>query len=182
VEGFFCFNEGVKKWWWGLAILVVLSATIGVYRLSGYGYWVRAQDKIAQLRADGLEVAWRELDGYDPDEVHGGILAGNVRGRVWLWGTDGLSSYPTDSDTVYSWFDGCKPEILELLNNGVSGAFERYIFTQMGEWNSKMEVGDYVRVIVNNGEVGGTAGFAREVYGYNYWLFLPARMEERCAK
>jgi hypothetical protein len=46
VDSVFCFNGGMKKWWWGLVALVLLVVGIGFYRLSGHKHWVRAQAKM----------------------------------------------------------------------------------------------------------------------------------------
>lgn len=87
-----------------------------------------------------------------------------------------------DENTVYSWFDGCSPEPLAELNQGIVGAVRRYLITDMAEWRAKARVGDYVRAYITSEGAGGTVGNLRELYTYNFWLFLPAGMEARCVK
>ena len=109
-------------------------------------------------------------------------MAGNKFDRIWVWGTGGLRSFKTDEYSVYSRYDGCNPEILAKLNAGESGVIEREIDTDFYSWRQKAKTGDYVRVFVATPEMGGKEGNLREIYTYNFWLFLQRGMEVRCAK
>jgi hypothetical protein len=171
----------MKKWWWGL-VLFLLVAGIGGYQLSGYGHWARAQARIAQLSESEQGEAWRELEARDPLMMEGGILAWVGQERVWVWGRGGLKQYRVDEHSIYSWFDGCNAEVLEELNAGVAGAITRMLYSEIDDWRSVARAGDYVRVVLANERMGGTVGNLREIYDYNFWLFLPTGMEERCAK
>jgi hypothetical protein len=165
-----------------MAVGVAVLAGLGVYAGFNYQNWRRAEAKIAQLPGGKQAEAWGELAGYDPARMAGGILAWAGLDRVWVWTRAGLKSFVTDEYSVYSWFDGCNERVLAELNAGVAGAIGREIETEMAKWRKKVKAGDYVRVYLTNAEMGGREGNLREVYAYNFWLFLPLGMEERCAK
>jgi hypothetical protein len=173
----------MKKWWWGgIVTLLILMAGSGGYVWQNRQNWVRAQAKIEQLPEDKQAEAWRELEGDWPGEMYGGILAGSAFERIWVWGREGLKSFVVDEHSVYSWYDGCNEEVLEELSAGVAGAIARYVTADMTDWRGWAVTGDYVRVYVTLPGAGGNPGNIREIYTYNFWLFMPTGMEERCAK
>lgn len=166
--------------WWALAGIFFIIILIGeIYVGSSYRYWVRAQAKIGELGAEQQDLAWRDFEGYAPGVMIGGILAGSVGDRIWVWNKLGVETLRVDENTVYSWFDGCSADVLAELNQGIVGAVRRYLITDMAAWRAKARVGDYVRAYITSEGAGGNL---RELYTYNFWLFLPAGMEERCAK
>jgi hypothetical protein len=172
----------MAKWWAVAGIFFIIILIGGIYVGRSYQYWVRAQAKIGELSSDLQEQAWRDFEGYAPGVMTGGILAGSAGDRIWVWNKLGVETLRVDENTVYSWFDGCSAEPLAELNQGIVGAVRRYLITDKDAWRAKAKVGDYVRAYVTSEGAGGTAGNLRELYNYNFWLFLPAGMEERCAK
>lgn len=172
----------MRKWRWGFVLVVLVVMGCGVYVGSGYHHWVQAQAKIERLSEENQAQAWREFEGYDERRLYGGILAGSLGSRVWVWTRHGLKVFVTDEYSVYSWYDGCNEGVLAELNAGVAGAIGREILSEIAAWRTRARVGDYVRVYLATAEMGGTEGNLREMYTYNFWLFLPAGMEERCAR
>lgn len=176
----------MKKW---VKILVLTTVLIGILISLGrviwdnYKHYYRATKLIEALPVDQVrDNARTDFYGTDPDKVYGGIYAGSIMDRVWVWGKGGLRSFVVDNNSVYSWFDGCNDSVLAKLNAGVSGAINGDITTIFEDWKMKVSVGDYVKVYIAQENMGGKKGSLREIYAYNFWLFLPVGMEERCAK
>lgn len=163
------------------ALLVIIIIGCGAGWLNRQN-WVRAKDKIEQLPEEKRLKAWEDFEGYAPQKMYGGIFAGVALNRIWVWSREGLKSFPVDRYSTYSWYDGCNTEVLSELNEGVAGAIGRKVFTNISGWNKEIKAGDYVRIYLTTAEMGGTTGNLREIYGYNFWLFLPVGMEERCEK
>lgn len=174
----------MQKWWFWICFVVVLILLVFVgaylYGSAGGRYYVRARTVINQIpNTYEREKTLSEFKGYGN---YGGILAGSWLDRVWVWGMDGLRSFKTDEYSVYSWHDGCNPKVLAQLNAGEAGVIEREIDTDLHSWSQKSKTGDYVRVFIATPEMGGKEGNLREIYTYNFWLFLQRGMEVRCAK
>jgi hypothetical protein len=171
----------------GLSILFILVIITGFAVWQGYTSYHNYQRATVAIEAitDPSEQseAWEEFGGYN-SRMYGGILLGTLPGHVWVMGREGLRHYKTDIYTIYSTFDGCSPEILSRLNSGEAGAIERSITTKMPEWRERVVIGDYVRAYPTReehlNESAGTVGNLREIYGYNFWLFMRWGMEERC--
>jgi hypothetical protein len=169
-----------------LVIILIVTLLGGVisWGYSGYQSYHRAHQTIEAL-ADGgeREAAWEEFGGYGK-HMYGGILIGTLSNNIWVWGRAGLRHYKSDTQTVYSAFDGCSPEILSRLKSGEAGAVAREVTTHLAEWRGRVQAGDYVRAYPTQAEqltdATGTHGTLREIYGYNFWLFMHSGMEERC--
>ena len=58
----------------------------------------------------------------------------------------------------------------------------REIITDFEIWRQRAKVGDYVRVNLTKPNAGGVVGNMREIYTYNFWLFMHDGAEARCAK
>ncbi len=181
------------RWWVWLVITLdlIILFLVGMWFYSAVGLkqYIRARQAIARLADQQVkEIAFREFYWHKPGEVYGGILAGDFFGKVWVWGAKGLRSFAADEYSAYSWFDGCSPEVLKQLNEG-NWEFEsdwgklvkRETDTDFDFWRQKSKVGDYVRVYLATEEIGGKESNLREIYAYNFWLFMPWAMEERCA-
>jgi len=126
--------------------------------------------------------AWAEFRGTDQRGAERGILAGTSGGRVWVWSGWRLHSYIADQYTIYSWFDGCSDEVRAKLNAGKANVIERLLFHDMQQWMGQARVGDYVAVYKARPENGGVEGNLREIYAYNFWLFMGKGIDTECAK
>lgn len=176
-------NESMKRWRvWVLALLLAVIVSLGIYLYFWGGLKQFARAMFIMANTGRAANQWDNFYDTHQEYIYGGLLAGTWFDRVWVWGSGGLKPYRVDESTVYSWFDGCNPETLALLNSGKAGAVKQALFTDKAEWREKIKAGDYVRVKVIQPGMDGIPGNLREVYDYNFWLFLEAGMEERCAK
>lgn len=171
----------------GLGILFggIIVMSVALWQgYAGYHNYQRAMKTIEAITdpSEGEE-AWREFGGYH-EAMYGGMLVGTLGRGVWVWGREGLRHYRIDPYTVFSAFDGCNPEILAHLEAGEAGAIERKVTTDIKEWRTRVRAGDYVRAYPTTqahlSDSVGTVGNLREIYGYNFWLFMRWGMEERC--
>jgi hypothetical protein len=100
---------------------------------------------------------------------------------VWIWNAHGLKSFVVDEFTIYSLFDGCSDEVRTKLNMGING-ITRNMVTSFSDWKNGANAGDYVTVYIAKPENGGIEGNLREIYDYNFWLFLNNKIDIQCAK
>lgn len=175
-----------RRWLVGLLMLSVF-VIVGIFWQirDGYVDYKRALSAIENVdNEEERESVTREFFGYEK-RVYGGMLLATLPGHVWVMGRDGVRHFRTDMDSVYSVFDGCNEEVLGRLLVGEAGVIERQVTTKMREWRRRVSLGDYVRVYVTTEEQikdsRGVVGNLREIYGYNFWLFMRWEMEERCA-
>ncbi len=95
--------------------------------LAGYGIWqgMRLKEYVEARRyITGLPEGERvEVEttfyGSDVDYIHGGILAGIVGNKLWLWGEGGLRAFELPAGTIYSYHSLCTAENRELIAQGV---------------------------------------------------------------
>lgn len=174
------------KWWWTIIIVTVVSV-FGITFWSvweGYDDYHRALGVIDSIKNETeKEQVTKEFLGYE-ERMYGGMLLATLPGHVWVMGRDGVRHFRTDMDSVYSSFDGCNEQVLSRLLSGEAGVIERAVTTKMHKWRESVKLGDYVRVYVTTEEqvedARGVVGNMREIYGYNFWLFMRWGMEERC--
>lgn len=169
-----------------MIVALVLATLAGIFvflLFFGGKDFAKALWVISRTENEGEKVSvWREFAGNYPKGPYGGILAGSAFDRVWVWTGSGLKGFSVDEYSVYSWYDGCNSEVLELLNMGQAGVVPRYLATDISDWRQKAKAGDYVRVFTTQPKMDSKIGSLREIYAYNFWLFMPWGMEERCAK
>lgn len=167
-----------------VVVFLLISVGIFLYSFAGLGYylkslWIIYQSPSAEIKAS----SWSQFAGPDSESGYGGILAGSLRDKIWVWGGKGLRAFTVDENSVYSWYDGCNEEVLAQLNQGASGkVIGRDIITDMNIWRHRAKAGDYVRVKLTKPGAGGIEGNLREIYTYNFWLFMHDGAEARCAK
>jgi len=166
------------------AFLVILVLALGscLYFYGGMKQYVRAVVVIKRMPVEGQKVAWDEFSGTDPRGAQRGILAGSWMGKVWVWSTKGLKSYEVDEYTVYSLFNGCSDEVRAKLNRGEKNAIQKGIYRDFTMWQKQAKVGDYVAVYTAKPENGGVEGNLREIYDYNFWLFMHTGIDLECTK
>lgn len=162
--------------------LMVIAVVVFLF-LFGGGDYFRARWKISRIAsAEVRNSAWQEFVGNDVRNPYGGILAGAFFDRVWVWGESGLKGFPVDQYTIFSLYDGCNEGVLSELNAGLAGAIGRYVAKDVRDWGGKSMAGDYVRVFTTKSDIDNKNVVLKEVYTYNFWLFMPWGMEERCEK
>lgn len=176
----------MQKWWvsvflvFGIICLMIVSALL--YFKAGLSAYIRVNTVIKSMSSEEQRVAREEFYGTDQRGVERGIFAGIWMDKVWVWQRAGLKSFAVDNDSVYSWFDGCRDDIRARLNKGEANVIQRLIYTDLVSWSKQVRVGDYVVVYPAIPENGGTAGNLREIYAYNFWLFMHKGIDTECAK
>jgi len=176
----------MKRWTLGILVFILVLLIGGVlclYQFGGLRSFVRVLRVINTMEPqDKKEKAWEEFSGTDPKGAQRGILAGSALGRVWVWTAKGLKYFVVDENTIYSWFDGCNEEVRAKLNSGAANVIERVLDNDLKSWRKKAQIGDYVVVYVARPKEGGVTGNLREIYTYNFWLFMGKVIDIECAK
>lgn len=165
-------------------VLTILSAVmVYVYQYAGLKYFIRAKQVMNTIPdTEQRQQTWERFNGTGRTGEYRGILAGSWMGKVWVWGRSGLVSFNVDEYSVYSWFDGCSEPIKTQLNTGTAKGVERVVGNDFRNWRGKAEAGDYVTTFVTQPETGGAIGNLRELYDYNFWVFIRDGIDEQCAK
>jgi len=175
----------MKKWVVGIVVVVlalILSLSFYLYKFGGLREYIRTITVINSLSDEEKKLATSEMTGTDLRGAERGILAGSWFGRVWMWNSYGLRSFVVDEFSVYSIFDGCSDDARDRLKMGLKNAINTEISTSYTRWKERAKTGDFVTVYVALPESGGTLGNLREIYSYNFWLFLPVGIDAQCAK
>ena len=175
----------MKKWvagWIVLILVLIAGAAFCAYNYMGLKQYKRAISLINQMPEEEKNKAWDELSGTDKRGAQRGLLAGAWAGRVWVWTTAGLTSFVSDENSVYSDFEGCSDDIRARLNKGEGNVIKRTVFMDISKWKESAAPGDYVTVYITIPENGGILGNLREIYTYNFWLFMNKGIDTECAK
>ncbi len=174
----------MKKWFVGILVLLFtigIGVTFYLYQYGGLKQYIRAISLINKMPEEEKKKSWDQLNGTDPRGVERGILAGSWLGRVWIWRVKGIRSYGVDEYSVYSLFDGCSDDIRVKLNKG-ENAISKVLYSDFESWDARAKAGDYVAVYTTKPEQGGIVGNMREIYTYNFWLFMRKGIDSECAK
>jgi len=170
-------------------VILVVSVVVLVGGAAGYMYergglkeYNKAVKVINTMPEEDRDKSWGEFAGVDQRGGERGILAGAWMGRVWVWQASGLKAYKVDKDTMYSVFDGCREDVREKMNKGVGNVIQREIFNDVQEWKKRTKTGNYVAVYVALPGNGGVEGNLREMYDYNFWLFMNTGIDRECEK
>lgn len=168
----------MKKW---IIIFVIceliLIGVVVLYQYAGLKYYVKAVNFIHRLNGAEKNQVSEEFSGISKG-LYSGILAGVWKGKltgIWIWSRYGLRFFRTDQYSIYSFYDGCIAPIIDKK-------IPRLISFNIEEWASLVKVGDFIEIMVANKENGGTIGNLREVWGYNFWIFMHKTMDQSCIK
>lgn len=172
----------MKNWIVGVVVFALVLMSYSFYQLSGLKQYVKAVQKIDLLDSQDNQRAREEFYGTDLRGVQRGIFIGYGYERVWVWSNNFVKSFKVDKDSFYSWFDGCNDESRALLNSGKANVIKQVVYKDVQPWLEKVKMGDYVAVFPTQYDQGGQVGNLREVYAYNFWLFLGKGIDEECAK
>lgn len=169
-------------WFFGLFVAIVLVVLGYLFIFRGLGAYVRMNIAANRLPEKERQLAINELRGTNGRGAESGAYAGVWLDRVWVWTKDGLKSYLTDKYSVFSIFDGCSDDVRKAVRMGTKDAIRRTLFSDFGDWTMQAGIGEYVVVYRTKPDQGGTPGFLREIYLYNFWEFLPRGIDIQCAK
>ena len=168
-----------------LVILVLLILVSGYfYFFSGLQEYVAAVIMVRRLPQTQATQVWTNYFATTDRNFYSGILGGVWQDRIWLWGDRGLRGFKRDSNTVYTFYSACTQDILakgvvekRKLN------IEPTISTDFAAWRSKIKRGDYITIALTREGGIGTPGNAREVYSYDWWIFIPnLNLQKSCLK
>lgn len=162
--------------------VVVVNLGLGIfflYQYAGLKYFVRAGILINSMPSEtDKKQAWEDFIGKS-ENAYSGIYAGNLGGRVWVWGNGLIRSFATDKYSVYTFSDGCTESILNSVDQGGVPRVNRLVYFDMNSWKEKVHVGDLVGIIIAR---DGVPGNLREIYTYNFWPFLQKDPRTQCEK
>lgn len=164
-----------------LLFVFALFAIIYLFYQSGLVYYARATYYISNLDGEDRQKASDEFFVNLP-YVFRGTLAGFWGGKIWVWGNSILKSFEVDNNTVYSYTDGCKPEILNPEDLTKKLTINRDVMIDYASWKKLSSVGDYITIRIADGRGGTKEGNAREVYLSNFWPFMFKDMQTQCKK
>ncbi len=66
--------------------------------------------------------------------------------------------------------------------NGERNAIRKNLYTDLDLVSKYIKAGDYVVVYLTQPGNRGTVGNLREMYTYNFWLFMNDKMDIECGK
>lgn len=175
----------MKRWILGIfsiVVVLILSSILALYQFGGLKQYIKVVNVINKMQGVEKDLAWDDL--LIPNKRGGikGVLAGTLGNLVWIWNRHGLQLFIADENSVYSFFDGCSEEVMERLKKGEKDAINRSIYTDIREWNMVVKPGEYVTVYTASEDESGSLNNLREIYGYNFWLFMNKGMDIACAK
>lgn len=164
-------------------LFVFFPAVFGyLYFFGGLRQYFAMIKVVNNLPAEEKEQMYTELTGMNKRGGEYGVLAGIGFGRVWVWQIGQMRQLKYDQDTVYSFFEGCREDVRARLNRGEKNVIQQEVSTDKNDWLTKAKTGDYVTFYLSNPENGGKTGNLREIYAYNFWLFLKRGIDTQCAK
>lgn len=175
----------MNRWFAIISVFfLVISSTISIYLFirGGLKEYIRAIVLINTLPDAKKSEVWSEFSGTDARGAERGLLAGVWFDRVWVWTSIGIKSYRTDKFSVYSTFDGCSNPVMISRKNGERNAIRKNLYTDLDLVSKYIKAGDYVVVYLTQPGNGGTVGNLREMYTYNFWLFMNDKMDIECGK
>ena len=178
----------MPKWVWVFVatdiLIVIVAAIFWLFQFEGLKYYLKAVYSINQLTAEEKVEAKERFYGPGEKGYYTGILARvNTKdfGSVWIW-THGLPRYFTaDEYSVFSFFNFCNDFALETLDRETAAPVYRDVYTDVKVWAEKVKRGDFVNVQIAGEGHGGNPGKLREIYVYDWWVFMPIKTEELCA-
>jgi hypothetical protein len=176
----------MNKWLVGILIGVLGFLVVGlgwVYTLGGLGYYIKVVSRINKLPEEKRVLIRAGFDGTNDERVYSGVLAGLWNKRVWVWGKGGIKSFKPDANSIYSFADGCSDLKVRLPGGGKrTYNVERKNYTDWEEWGKLVKPGDYVTIIRSMEGSGGEVGNLREIWVYNWWIFMQEDMQTACEK
>lgn len=130
-----------------MVLVVVVGSVVATFVLlySNFGLKdaLRIRDVIGHIEdKDERTSTLQRFEGSDPKILYGGVFAGIVGDRLWVWGRMGPKSIVTDEYSVYSWIDGCSPGVLTTFEDGKLGKLDRTVYSDVAVWREMAKVGD----------------------------------------
>lgn len=117
----------------------------------------------------------------DEDGLQGILARVDSSGQagVWIWRKFRLQYFPSDTNTVYSYWHVCDAQSTIRYRNGESEPIHRYVYTDITLWENKIKSGQFVTLQLSNGE---NTNRIREIQGYDWKVYMPPEFESQCEK
>lgn len=172
----------LRRWLYGLLVFILLTFSIGIFLLwnnFGLREYLNVTRHIKGLPpAEQLQV--RENFYNEGESVYSGILAGNLGGKIWVWGKNGLRAFQPESGSVYSFFSMCTDENIEKIKSeDYQISSTRIVTADISEWLMKMKKGNYLRIEKTEDK---SKNYIREAHGFDWWVFDRTEMNTLCEK
>lgn len=170
----------MRRWsviFFGLIFFVSVLLFFG----TGFNYYLSAKWQLNRLPADRKVEANDEFFTLGEPNLYGGVYAGLFGGKIWIWGRDGLRGFGIDDSVTYSFATRCKSDNVSAASRGQNSQIYRQLFDQTDDWELLMKRGYYITVALYkvNGIVEPNV---REVYGYDWWVYIPSEINKQCEK
>lgn len=170
------------RWVYGLLVFILLTFSIGTFLLwnnFGLREYFNVTRHIKRLPvAEQLQT--KENFYNESETVYSGILAGNLGGKLWVWGKNGLRAFQIESGSVYSFFSMCSEENIAKIKNGdYQISSTRIVTADINEWLVKMKKGNYLRIEKAEDK---SKNYIREAHGFDWWVFARTEMNTLCEK
>jgi hypothetical protein len=169
-----------RKWFFvvitSFLVSLAVFAFLLFYAVWGGKYYFEAKRGIAKLPSDKKSYA-ESIFSDITERSYPGVLMGVVETGihgVWVWGDSGPRFFRSSSYSVYSYFQMCKPEVLEKIKAGINSSPFREVTKSIGEWKDEVKTGNFLSVMISLPGSGENAGKIKEVHAYDWWMFNPA--------
>lgn len=177
----------MRRLWLILGVILTFTLVILgiVYQVGGLKQYLQAKRSISQLKGEQGSKAQHAFEGIANAGQYRGILAyvnTGEPGGVWVWGKDGPRYFGGDQYSVYSFFTACNDAILKATPEDGAIEVKREIYTDIKKWRGRVEVGDFVAILLAGADSGGEVGILREAWVHDWWYFLPNDIGELCAR
>lgn len=180
--------EIVKKMIMFVVVLVFLLIGLGMlYQFGGLKYYLKAYGYVISYKGEKAQLIKNDFFGEKNKGLYNGILAGVWTGKnpgVWMWTNNFLRFFPVDKYSVFSYYEGCKPEFLEpTKKEGFS--IKRDILVDLDTFLlrvGKKKEGLFVSVMITGKDQGGKVGNLRELWANDWWVFMNTDLKIECKK
>lgn len=111
-----------------------------------------------------------------------GILArvdSSGRTGIWIWRQFKLQYFPSDTNTVYSYWHVCDARGSAQLSDGESVPIERYVDTDITLWANKAKPGQFVTLQLSD---DAHTKRIKEIQEYDWQVYMPPGFESQCEK
>ena len=166
-----------------LIVFILLTLSIGTFLLwnnFGLREYFSVTQYIKKLPSEEKLQVEESFYTESDDTIYSGVFAGNLIGRIWVWGREGLKSFQPDKGSAYSFFSMCTDENIEKIKNGdYQISSTRIVTADINEWFLKMKRGDYALIEKTDGK---SNSYIREAHGFDWWVFANTQMNTLCEK
>ena len=155
---------------------------IYLFYFFGLRDYINVIASIDKLGLDDKKSAQSQFFISDDGVKYSGTLAHVSNNRIWVWTNYKLKSFKVDQYSVYSFYSACSAIQGEDFSTQGKFSVSRSVDSKISDWKKKTKVGNYINLWLTTKEKGGTVGNLREIYGYDWWVFMPTDIKKQCEK